>query len=328
MRNIKINNVITGIIVLAIAGLYYIAFHKNDGGSIPDLSAYTNIANNANAETNATPYDTVRYESIRVYDGVNAAKLAGDVVQLNGASGSYTTLLYNNALYPEFFNTKDGLMLPTSNTGEYAINWKAPVNGYIPSSFTLYNGNISSYAKIKAGGFEVGGDAGVATNLLTANGGTIPISSISSGSVSVKAITNTYTPDANGVITLQKKWTGSDVISGYATNVTSAVFGNCRVIRTLDQVTISGYITFTTAKALSAASGYQIATLGTSISCDGNQGSTCGISNTSYAAPSLNSRIYASAGSLYVYFPYTVPSGTSINIILNFTYSTIAAMPA
>ncbi|KAA6348668.1 hypothetical protein EZS27_003901 [termite gut metagenome] len=66
MKKIRITNIIIGVLILAIAGLYYIAFHKTGVVDIPTLSVYER----SNNVSNATPFDTVRYESLRVYDGV------------------------------------------------------------------------------------------------------------------------------------------------------------------------------------------------------------------------------------------------------------------
>jgi hypothetical protein len=91
----KIFNVIIGVLILAIAGLYYIAFRKPIEKGVPALTVYESVSEDTNAAS-----DTMRVQSLRVYDGIKTDKLQSSTLNygstaLAGQLGTYSAVDIN-----------------------------------------------------------------------------------------------------------------------------------------------------------------------------------------------------------------------------------------
>jgi hypothetical protein len=315
---LKISNIITAILFLAIVGLYYIAFHKPSKNSISDLNAYDN-----SGVTVASVADTLRAQSLRVYDGIKVDK--GMSV---GADGYISRLFASDSRYPQFASVGDEIIITTTLTDMY-FNYRAGTSGYgnLPDKFWFCNGNsANSGAGLVARGYQVIGANGTANNLLTADGGTVAIASLPVGVKSVEGSKTTFTPNTSGTVILQKMPIIGNVITKN-NNLTSLTVTNLHCIRTLDSVTLFGRITFTPSIAMTANTAYTFFNIAAGYRPTVSIFSTALITSSTITNQTTAVVYHVTDGDLSFYPSSTLSAGTSYYAMFSITYITSNDMP-
>lgn len=125
-------------------------------------------------------------------------------------------------------------------------------------SMRIYDG-LKVDNKVLAAGYKM--PNGTSSEVLTADGGKRVITDNATAVSSIKASSTTFSPDASGVITLQKSYTSSTVLIKWANTISDMSCANCYVFRTLDIVTICGYIEFYLVSSFTAGTYFRLATL-------------------------------------------------------------------